>query len=239
MQKPHSPTSCLTQAAGNSSDLICLHQPPQTENQTGGATHCPTSASEQDLVPAQIPAQWGDIQWGVMFGTSRFNFSVISFVHVQGSCTDLRHPTQCWGSCSMERSEGTFLFWERGLHLAEPAPGASRSNYSKGPALGMQKTLLTSNKHHETLDRGLVRISVKYTKYSKLTSQLLGGKWCTRSSAEKEQLTVTLVVPTQRGKKTNTGWECGNSAKTPKTRDPGYQAPSYKRHCPISAEHLA
>lgn len=40
-------------------------------------------------------------------------------------------------------------------------------------------------------------------------------------------------------RKEKTKWECGNGAKTLKTRGPGHQSASYKRHCPISAEHLA
>lgn len=141
---------------------------------------------------------------GVMFGTSCFNFSVVSFAQVQGSPNDPRHPTWCRGNCSIERSEGTALFWERGLHLAEPAPGASRSNYPKGLTLGLQKTMLTSNRHHDALDHGLVRISVEHTKYSKLTSQLLSGIWIltfTHCCAEKEKFTVTLFVPTKHGEK--------------------------------------
>lgn len=145
MQKPHRPESCLTQAAGNSSDLICLHQPLGINSSDWKSDMWSHTLPNISLVPAQIPAQWGHLHWGGMFGTSCFNFSGISFVQVQGTSTDLRHPTWCWANCSMERSEGTSLFWERGLHLAEPAPGASRSSYPKGPTLGMQKTMLSSN----------------------------------------------------------------------------------------------
>lgn len=208
MQKPHRPESCLTQAAGNASDLICLHQPlginPSGWKSDTWSHKLPNSLwwTRPCACTNSCPAGWP--AWGVMVGTSCFNFSVVSFVQVQGSATDLRHPTWCRGNCSIERSEGTALFRERGLHLAEPAPGASRSNYPKGLTLGMQKTVLTSNRHHDAPDHGLVRISVEHRKYSKLTSQLLRGIWLLTSThccAEKGQFTVTLVVPIQHGEK--------------------------------------
>lgn len=203
MQKPHRPESCLTQAAGNSSDLICLHHPlgiNASDWKSDTWSHTLPNRSQWTRPCAytnSCSARWPT--WRVMFGTSCFNFRVISFVQVQGSHTDLRQASWSWGNCSTERSEGTSLLWEGGLHLAEPAPGASRSNYPKGLTLGMQKTMLTSNRHHDTLN--LMGISVKHTKYSKLTSQLSRANdphlaW---NPLEKGQFTVTLAEPTQRG----------------------------------------
>lgn len=175
MQKPHRPESSLTQVAWK----FWLDLPPSapwinpSDWKSGTWRHTLPNNSQW----TRPCACTNSCSAGVMFGTSCLNFSVISFVQVQGSSTDLKHPTWGWGNCSMERSEGTSLFWERGLHLEEPAPGASRSNFPKGPTLGMQKTMLTFKRHHETLDHRLVRISVKHTKYSKLTSQLFRGKW--------------------------------------------------------------